>query len=314
MRETLGYDTIDYYGASAASIDMQAYAHRFPGHLHALVIDSGYLMTVTPPRYADYLFTETPRALIDHAALACRRDATCHRRDPNPARTLRDVIRRVQRHQIKGVDEAALIGVLQGGDFQATYLRSIVAAADDARDGKPGTLQALAALPTPPPAPDPIDSDSAGDNSAALCNDQDTPWARSDPLPVRRRTIARLLASVPADLFAPFTKTVWTTAIYPPDHCINWPAPTRFEAVSPPGSPLIAVPTLLLSGDLDGNALTSMSRALMPLFANARFLVVAGAGHPTMGGETGTCVAEIVTRFLDTLDPGDLSCASAPPG
>jgi pimeloyl-ACP methyl ester carboxylesterase len=307
VRQTLGYDTFDYYGASAASTDIQAYAHRFPEHLHAVVIDAGYTSTATPPDYADYLFTGQPRELIAMAVLACRRDAPCHARDREPARTLLDVIRRVQRGQIKGVSEVDVVRLLQGGDLPA-----IVEAAADARDGQLGPLRHLVA-PSPPDPPQAYDSYSAGDNSAAYCNDQDAPWARADPLTVRRRKLAALLARLPGNGFAPFTRKAWTTT-NPPDWCIGWPAPHRFVPVMPPGSPLIGVPALLLSGDLDRNALTSMSRAQMPLFSNARFLVVAGAGHPTMTGDTGTCVAGIVTRFIDTLDPGDTACAETPPG
>ena len=100
VRKLLGYDTIDYYGGSYGSVDLQAYAYRYPEHLHAVVLDSGFPVSAGGPDYGAFFGVGVPQANIDVIALACARAPECHRMDPDPAKTLVDLVHQVRDHPV----------------------------------------------------------------------------------------------------------------------------------------------------------------------------------------------------------------------
>jgi pimeloyl-ACP methyl ester carboxylesterase len=307
VRQMLGYETINYYGGWN-SFDVLAYAARYPEHLHAVVIDSGSISSITQADYRDYFQTDGPKAWLDIVALACGRDQGCHAHDPNPAKTLAGLVIQVHDHAIvdsavpdSTLDETALANLYRDQDPV-----SLVSAADAARDGDWKPLLRMAA-PTAPPKADVVQHFSLGAAAAEACNDTDRPWSLTDSIEVRHRKLAAALDRLPPDVFAPFSKSAYTATI-PPDFCINWPAPTRYEPVIPARVNRIDVPTLLLSGDQDRTIPTSMSKLLLTLFPKATFLVVAKAGHAVLEYET--CAPTIIQRFFETLDVGDRSCAA----
>lgn len=318
VRKMLGYDTIDYYGGSFGSVDVQAYTGRYAAHLHAVVLDSGFEVTAGDADYGAFFGVGIPRANLNVVALACSRDITCHKADPDPATTLADLVGLVRDHPINGpkgpvsvpssapddfpgVNEATLASLISGADPV-----ELVAAADAARDGNPAPL--LGMVQAPPGPSESLADDSIGDNMAGNCTDYDTPWDRSDPEDVRLRKLMAAEDALPDDAFEPFSKQAWF-ANNPPDICIAWPAPKRYEAVAPSGAHS-AVPALVLSGDMDRVIPTFVSKELLHTFTNATVLTVAGAGHQTLA--FGNCAATIAARFFETLTTGDASCVEDP--
>ncbi len=75
VREALGFETIDYYGFSYATVDAQAYAARFPERLHAVVLDSG--LPVSDDGLAFFWGLGVPETLVRVPALYCEQDLAC---------------------------------------------------------------------------------------------------------------------------------------------------------------------------------------------------------------------------------------------
>jgi hypothetical protein len=95
--------------------------------------------------------------------------------------------------------------------------------------------------------------------------------------------------------------------------CTRWPAPRRPEPPFPPGQPWPAgIPALLMGGELDYLDVAA-ERTLLPLFpAGTPFVTIANGGHVT--SLWSKCAAGIAVHFLQTLQPGNTTCASDPRG
>ena len=322
VREALGFETIDYYGFSYATVDAQAYAARFPERLHAVVLDSG--LPVSDEGLAFFWGLGVPETLVRVPALYCELDLACSAAFPKAEADLRRMIEAIGQHPLEGTDAdaAGIPADLVVDQTAVAYLlgsipwdlspTDLLEAASALEDRNPAPLLRLAQR-FPPFIPDgdglPTDF-SSGDSAARSCNDQDAVWDRSDPPAAREHALAAELDALPANAFAPFTKQTWNDYWWL-DMCLGWPAPDRFEPAVPEGAVFDGIPALILAGDLDTVVSTETSRALLEGFPDATFLLVRGAGHITIGSDT--CAGEIVTTFFDTLDAGDTTCAGPQP-
>jgi pimeloyl-ACP methyl ester carboxylesterase len=309
VRTALGYDRIDYYAFSYGTVPEQAYASRFPQHVHALVLDAGMVPDDSAQSYAWGL--GVPQAMLRIESLLCRRDSSCHGDVPAAIRYL---AARVRAHPVRGgvvVDQVELINVLRhGGEAGSmappeTVLQ--IAAALRHHNAKP--LLALALQqPIWPGSSGPAGDYSQGDNVAASCDDLPAPWGPRDPLAVRRRKYTDALAAFPAHTFEPFSVTAWN--VYnASEECLTWPAPST--SAVPTTAPIRDIPTIIFSGDVDATVPTVVTRRLLLEFPNAHFITVAGAGHPAIGWRS-DCVPQIAAHFFATLHRGDTSCAQHP--
>jgi hypothetical protein len=147
--------------------------------------------------------------------------------------------------------------------------------------------------------------DSAGDNVAANCNDDDFVWDRSDPIAVRKAKYERALRRMGPTAFAPFSQETWTDHFLT-QYCLYWPAPDRFTPAVRPGATATGMPVLILSGDLDPFVPTAVTRELLRIFPAATFLPVAGAAHPTAGWSE--CAQKAIRAFVRTLTPPADGC------
>jgi pimeloyl-ACP methyl ester carboxylesterase len=145
---------------------------------------------------------------------------------------------------------------------------------------------------------------------AALCNDQNFVWDRSDPVDVRRAKFRAAVAAFDPDAFAPFSVRGWTAFIQP-EACLTWPGPDRFEPVVPDAATARAsVPTLILAGDSDTIVPVEVVGTLRDRFPRAAFVTVAGAGHPVARAAWGDCAAQLVRQMFDALEVTDAACAT----
>jgi pimeloyl-ACP methyl ester carboxylesterase len=325
VREALGYDQIDYYAFSYGTVPEQAYAVRFPEHLHALVFDAGF--AVTDPAHRWFWGLGQPAGIVRAAALICQRDPGCSASDDDPDATIRWLVKQVGDRAVEGrgtdadgqvrdvvVDQTEIANILRTFDFGSTYSNptDLVAAAAAFRKGDSRPLLDLAAK-------NPLwglgggdpDVFSVGDNMAAQCNDADFVWGRTDPIDLREEKFEAALGALPADTFEPFSVDGWIGYGWP-DICIGWPAPNRFEPAVPPAAVFPDVPTLILAGDIDAIVPIEQVQSLKLEFPHATFVVVAGGGHPVTGPAWGHCAAELVAQLFDTLMVSDTSCAGAP--
>jgi pimeloyl-ACP methyl ester carboxylesterase len=313
VRRALGYDTIDYYAFSYGSVDEQAYAARFPQHLHALAIDAG--MPVTDPGHAWMWSFDVAHALPRIAALLCKRQ---HCGGNVPA-AIDYLDAQVRDHPVNGdlgalhltVGEPELINMLRFGGNQSRMLDpdTILAMARGLQEGDPTPLLDVAAL-NPRCCDDEGDPRvfSQGDNIAAFCNDVDFVWNRGDATVVRKWKLRTAVDQLPKNAAAPFSVPGWNT-FNGPDLCLYWPPPTRFVPAVPPDATVTKVPTIIFSGDVDAIVPTEVSRKLLSVFPHATFVTVAGASHPAIGWR-GDCVSSIALHYFDTLRAGNTRCAA----
>ncbi len=306
VRRALGYHRINLYGLSYAGAFLSAYATRFPEHLRAVVIDAG--VPTTDPGHAWTWGDDIPPAFAAAVALDCRRAPACDAAQPTAESALARLAAAVRRHPVSGrvglpglgvrdveVDEFDLISIasdlLNQGELAAA------ATALDRGDNIPllrlgGELQLAPFEPVDPTV------DSAGDNVAAFCNDNDFVWERTDPVKVRKAKYERALRALGPDAFAPFSPQAWT-AHFLSDYCLYWPAPDRFTPAIPRGATATGMPVLILSGDLDPLVPTAITQELLRVFPAATFLPVAGAAHPTAGWSE--CARQAIRAFVQSL-------------
>ena len=323
VRKALGVSSFDFYAASYGTIAEQAYVTRFPKHVHALVLDSGYPANDVVKSYAlgiGYL-TGWMRVL----KLLCQRAPECASAYAQPQDLVDWLIQRVTTSPIRGsvaganqatvVDQAAVEGLLasfgpNGNDqVGAKPLLDAVAAL---KSGHPDPILQLVNQWPVVGAGTPEDPArfSSGDNAAATCTDQDFPWDRQDSLAVRETKLAATYAALPANTFAPFTTDGWAAGNIGPDACITWPAPTRFEPMIPAGASFPSLPTLVINGDEDTSAPEEISRALLTEFPGATQMVVAGAGHDAANPAWTPCGGRAVATFFYTLRIDPTACAT----
>jgi pimeloyl-ACP methyl ester carboxylesterase len=315
VRQALGYDTIDYFAFSYGSVAEQAYAARFPQHLHALAIDAG--VPATDPGHAWTWSLGVPHALDRIGALVCKRE---HCTGDVPAAIAYLAVRVRARSLVAQlgatrlvVDEPELINILRFGGDQDRMLdpQTIVGTAAGLRHGNTDLLRNLAlAHPYCCGSNGNPEDFSQGDNLAAFCSDMDFVWNRSDAIPIRVLKFNAAVAALPRDAASPFSIAGWN-AFNQTDQCVNWPAPRRFEPAVPANAKLGKIPTIIFSGDVDATVPTEITRTLLTEFPKATFVTVAGAAHPTIGWRR-DCVPGIVGHFFDTRTAGDIRCAARP--
>ncbi|MFI5281772.1 MAG: alpha/beta fold hydrolase [Candidatus Dormibacterales bacterium] len=319
VRKALGVDSFDLYSASYATITEQAYVTRFPNHVHALVLDSGFAITNSGE---DVLGIGYAAAWIRVASLVCQRSADCSGAYSRPQDLIRWLITRVAASPIHGsvagssaslvADEAAIESLLPAIGPKSAQLqpKTLLDAITALRAGDSGPLLQVVAQWGQLASGTPDPGFSAGDSSAVYCNDQVFPWAQSDSLAVREQKVAAAYAALPANAFDPFTTAGWAAGNPGPDICITWPSPKTPEPVIPAGAKYPSLPTLIMSGDQDMNAPEEISRILLKEFPSATFLVVAGAGHDSAAPGWTSCGGQAVATFFDTLRVDPAACAT----
>src|SRR6185503_700013 len=163
---------------------------------------------------------------------------------------------------------------------------------------------------------------------AVICAEYPLHYELADSPAKRRRDYERALQSARdrrPHLFAPFTidEAVDSNAnVTPLGTCLDWPVPhpsfPQGDAL-PPRPMFPAVPTLILSGDLDNVTSVEDADQVTELFPDVEHLVVPNITHVTAytysdaaylpdGGDLTHCVSKVIRRFVDRLSLGDTTC------
>jgi pimeloyl-ACP methyl ester carboxylesterase len=314
VRSALGYDQISMYGLSYAGTFLSAYATRFPEHLRSVVIDAG--TAAVDPRHTWTWGQPIPPAMARGVALDCARAPACAAAQPRARTALARLASAVRRQPIRGIVDVYGLGPQR---VVVDERNLIFIAADWLNDGElAAAAQALDRGDTRPLLrlggdhlmfpfePDDPTIDSAGDNVAAFCNDNDFVWERTDPVPVRRAKYQRARGRhARAHTFAPFSAVGWTE-YFLARYCELWPAPGRFTPAVARGATVTDVPTLIISGDRDQQVPTGITRELLRIFPEASFRTIAGAAHPAAGWSE--CGAEMYHEFVRSLATPTMRC------
>ena len=334
--DALQISEVDFYGDSYGTYVGQVFAARYPERLRSIILDSAY-----PVRAPDVWFPTDWATARDGLDLVCVRSPSCRVLGGRSTARIEALLKHLRRKPITGVapdsdgiptettvDVSMLFLLMTNlGASPLTY-RDLDAAARawlDSRDATP--LLRLAAEYNTPFVSDPVDFSYAL-YQAVVCAEYPLHYDLNASPAQRRKQYDRAIADSRAnrpDLFAPFTidEALASNANFTPlATCLDWPKPLP---AYPQGDPLPAhpvfpaVPTLVLSGDLDSVTSPEDATQAASQFPNVVHLFVPNLTHVTAwtfsdvallphGGDLTHCVQRIVRRFVVRLSPGDTSC------
>ncbi len=290
IREALGYEAINLYGASYGSRLGLAYMRRHPERVRAAVLDA-----VAGPDLV--LFRDMPRdgqRALDALFARCAADAGCAAAFPDletgfdallasldlprPV-TIRDPLSNepadleMDRDRLMSV----VFNLLYSGDFQ-TLLPLLIAHAAETGELTPLVAQSLAV------------SEAAALDLGLLYS---VACAEDAPL-IDPAEAEAIQAATDFPLMAENFLRI----------CAGWP---RGEAPTDLREPLRSdIPTLLLSGDADPVTPPQYAATVAETLSNSRHLVVPGYGH---GVVAAGCMPKVVAEFIREGSAADLETA-----
>jgi pimeloyl-ACP methyl ester carboxylesterase len=327
---------VDYYGDSYGTYVGQVFAARHPTRLRSIILDSAY-----PVRAPDVWFPTDWETGRNGLNLVCQRSPSCRALGGSSVGRITQLLNYIRHHTITGtapdsdgeplevtVDVTELFLLMTNlGASPITY-RDLDAAARawlDSRDALP--LLRLAAEYDTPFVSDPADFSYAL-YQTIVCYEYPLHYDLNASPAQRRVQYDHAIQDARVhrpDLFAPFTidEALASNANFTPlATCLDWPKPLpKYPQGDPlPAHPVFpAVPTLVLSGDLDSVTSPEDANQAAAQFPDVVHLFVPNLTHVTAwtfsdvallpdGGDTTHCVQRIVRRFVERLAPGDTSC------
>jgi pimeloyl-ACP methyl ester carboxylesterase len=328
VMDALDVDDVDFYGDSYGTFVGQIVAGLYPHRLRSIILDSAY-----PVRPPDPWFGTDWAAAWSGIDLSCGRSPSCSSLGGTATSRMQRIVDRVRRNPLAGdapdgngdlqpttLDTAALIYLIDAAGYGPPVYRDLDSAARawlDSKDALP--LLRLVAEQNTASVDDPVDF-SDGLYTAVTCTDYPLLYDLTAPRSKRDHQYADALQDARdhrPDLFAPFTVDEGIDSqvyITPLDSCLPWPAPPPDLAPGAPGTPLPpsvhfpAVPTLILSGDLDSITSVIDANETSEQFPNAVHVVVPNLGHVVADGDFVGCTLGIVQRFVKNLAPGNTDC------
>jgi len=329
VRAALGYDKVDYYGASAAGTDVMSYVTRFGAHLRSLILDSPWAQPELLPHGGPLV---SP-GIVTSIRLDCLRSPTCSFDHGDPDAEATQLIRAVRQNPVQGyaydasgnlvyvdIDEALLWSLMKnatggasiigccssGGNYISTG--EVLAAYDALSQGDSAPLLRLGAEGLAPPVSDSGDPTFFSYGAVTgLCVLVNGVYDWSAPLDKRFVQFADSVADLPDNYFAPFSKAAAADEANDDSRqCINWEEPTQPLPLVPRGATYPAVPTLVLTSDMDPVVPEEGAREVAALFPNSTFVVLKDAAHAP--GQDNYCALGLLNNLIETLQPGDTSC------
>ena len=327
VRAALGYDKLDYYGASYGGMDAIAYATRFGEHLRSLVLSSPF----GPPALPAFSFVhfEAP-ATLREVRLDCLRSPACSADHPKPDAEWKELIRAIRHHPVDGMahdafgnlksvhfDESVLLAMAEfpAGNYLSTG--EFLAAGTALEQGDPAPLLRLGAegyFPYLSDSGDPVTQFSGVALNATDNADSQLPYDYSVPPRVRLEQFEEAVSDLPSDYFRPFSVAAATSLenVQAVERAaIFWEEASPPAPVVPPGATYPHVPTFAMTGDIEPVIPIELGRKVAALFPESTFVSVAGGlHHPDLAGNQ--CALNLTVNFMKTLQVGDTSCAATP--
>jgi pimeloyl-ACP methyl ester carboxylesterase len=281
VREKLGYETIDLYGASYGTRAALVYLRRHESHVRAVVVDG-----VAPP---DWTLAETFGRDGQHAMSAifarCAEDVDCNRAFPSLPASLESLLNARQKPQsvvVAHPTTGAATTVSVSRDSIASTLHALSYESETTAllpllihsAAATGDLHALAAQSL-------IMSDvlklDVGMHLAVVCT-EDAPFL--DPAKIQLDNAGSYLGDAPARRYV--------------EACAGWPRANVTAADRAPVSS--RVPVLLLSGELDPVTPASNAATAAQTLPNSLQVTVPGEGHVVLQR---SCTRRIVDDFIE---------------
>lgn len=291
VREALGYEQVNLYGASYGTRAALTYMRRYPERVRSAVLDA-----VVGPELV--LFLQMPRdaqRALDLLFERCAADDACRTAFPDVQQEYQELLTRLDEPQSVTVANPLtnepitfeltadrlsqyVFNILYSAEFQS-LLPLLIHHARETGDFAPLVVQALAV------------GESAGLDPGLLyavtCS-EDAPLIDPD-------AAAALQADTDFPLFAERFLAI----------CAEWP---RTTIAADFRAPLRSeIPVLLLSGEADPVTPPEYAAAVAAGLSNSRHLILPGFGH---GVVAAGCMPKVVAAFIASADPAapDTSC------
>ena len=326
--DALAIDEVDFYGDSYGTFVGQVLAGLYPQRVRSIILDSAY-----PVRAPDPWFATDWAAAWSGIDVSCARSPSCSALGGTATSRMQRIVDIIRKHPITGeapdgngdlqpttIDTASLIYLIDYAGYGPPVYRDLDAAARawlESVDPLP-LLRLVAEADTV--SVDKPEAFSYGLYEAVTCSDYPMLYDLDSPRAVRNRQYAAAIQDARQHrpgLFAPFSIDEGIESqvyITPLDSCLPWPGPPKDLAPGAPGAPLPpsarfpAVPTLVLSGDLDSITSVIDANDTARQFPNAVHVVVPNLGHVVTDSDEIGCTLDIVHRFVKSLSPGDTNC------
>ncbi len=329
--DALKIGRIDLYGDSYGTFFAQVFAVRHGERLRSVVLDGAY--PLGGGEYAWY--PAYAPAMRDKFNFACQRSAGCSQYPGDSVSHFEPALKQLRAHPFAAqapdasgkpqrftanASQLALV-MFAGAPARASVREADAAArAFVAGDQKP-LLRLMAESQTSIDSRDEQQSPaaySAGLAAAVMC--QDAPQIYDMGLEVDARMADRVRALDKRRAQSPQTYAPFSIDEYRGmpldyafiDECVQWPKPApEYPAGRLTTGPMVypTAPTLVVSGDLDNMTPVADGAAAAANFPHGRQVVLRNSLHVNaLPGARSECGVSIVRHFLDTLEPGDVSC------
>jgi pimeloyl-ACP methyl ester carboxylesterase len=289
VRSYLGYDRINLWGSSYGTRAALVYLARHETKVRSVVLDSAAPIDST---FVLNVPRDSQRAL-DRLIADCVAEMACAQRFPNLGATVSAVLNQAAQTPVIRMlhprTGAPIEGTISRELIATTILYSLYTPAIASllphllSDAERGDFQGLLSLRLSegPPAP----GTGEGAFLSVYCSEDAPRFSREDAVREANGT---------------FLGTAALDAFFKP--CAFWPRgtidPDFYKA------PVSEKPVLVLSGDLDPVLPPARGEQAAKSLANARHVVVPGAGHMT--SLTG-CVPRLIGEFFTTADTGAIN-------
>jgi pimeloyl-ACP methyl ester carboxylesterase len=334
--EALNIQRIDLYGDSYGTYFEQVFAVRHPHSLRSIVLDGAY-----PLNGSDYAwYPSYAPAMRDKFNIACRRYGPCAELPGSSIEHIAPVLEELRARPFRAraadsdgrereftADASQLAIVMFGSAPAFATVRELDAAARAFLGGDRLPLLRLMAetiggVDSRDPSADAAKW-SAGLAAAVMCQDPpqifDMRLAPALRTADRDRAIAERKRSAP-DSYAPFKIDEYRGMPLDYsfiDQCAEWPvAPASHPAsqVAAADAHYPDIPALVISGELDNMTTVADGAAVAGAFKHGTQIRIANSFHVNaLPRARSTCGAELVRRFVETLDAGDTACAAGVP-
>jgi pimeloyl-ACP methyl ester carboxylesterase len=313
---TLDLGQVDMYGDSYGSFFVQTFAGRHGDLLRSLVVDGTY------PAYGEtgWYPTQGP-AMRSSLVKACRRSPACRGHGPGALTALRRVLHVVRKHPWHGVSHdgdgkrmrvSVTPETLAMVAFSATYgpyfYDDFTAALRSAlRGDRVPLLKLVAEAEGGGTDAGPVRPYSEGLDAAVACHDYPQLYDMTASPATRLRQYDRALTrrtSRAPHTYGPFTVREYAASDWQElDWCTRWPKAAADNPARPPrptGGSYPAVPTLVLSGELDSITTPAEGAITESQFPRSKQIIVKNSFHVTAVGDTDHCAVRILRRFVRT--------------
>lgn len=328
----LGVGPVDMYGDSYGTFFSQVFLGRHPDQLRSLVLDSAY------PTYGeDAWYATQTEAMQSSFATVCQRTPSCAALGGSTIGRLTQLLDVVRRTPLPGRATGAdgrmhqfTIGAadLTYAAFAATYAmptyREFDPAIRAALAGDTGPLARIVAENNFVGATGSAVDYSEGLDAAVTCQDYPQIYDMAQPPAVRQQQYDAAIADkkrTDPDVYGPFTLDEYNASGWSElDWCLQWPVADPGYPTGPPqpeGGHYAAVPTMVLSGELDSITTPAEGALVAGQIRGARQVIVANSFHVTATDDTDGCGRALVQAFVAqpraALPASALQCAANVP-